>query len=161
MSNWETLGAQVQSISKSDFVQKHPYPFVVVHTMMDEAPNAFKTVAMPGDAGAVEEDIFPLVKRVGANTFSFITLGRSRNNDLVVNGGAVSKLHAVFQQTKDGFTIMDSGSSNGTTLNGTPLLPQKPAKLKDGDVIVFAGQVSTKFLEAGSAYQALLNKQYH
>jgi len=160
MSNWETLGIQIQSLSRNEFVQKHPYPFVAVHSMVDAAPNAFKTVAMPGDASAVEEDIFPLVKRVGANTFSFITLGRSRNNDIVVNGGAVSKLHAVFQQTKDGFTIMDSGSSNGSTLNGAPLMPQKPTKLKDGDVIVFAAQVSTKFLEASSAYQALLDKQY-
>jgi len=46
------------------------------------------------------------------------TLGRHRNNDVVVADGKVSSFHARIDRTPEGFVVHDLGSRNGTFLNG-------------------------------------------
>jgi hypothetical protein len=51
---------------------------------------------------------------------------------------AISHLHAILLRQDDGsYTLMDPGSSNGTTLNDdpTPIAPNTPVPLADGDRI--------------------------
>jgi hypothetical protein len=51
---------------------------------------------------------------------------------------AVSRMHAVLVRQQDGsYAIMDKGSANGTTLNGSAreLVPDEPVPLTDGDRI--------------------------
>jgi serine/threonine protein kinase len=55
-----------------------------------------------------------------------ITIGRSENNDIVLEDTAVSRLHAQLEQTPQGWTVRDLGSQNGTYLVGKPLLPDIP-----------------------------------
>ena len=47
----------------------------------------------------------------------------------------VSRLHAVIRQNNGNVIIMDLGSSNGTYVNGTRLLPNTEQPLHHGDVV--------------------------
>jgi hypothetical protein len=58
--------------------------------------------------------------------------------DLTRYGGhdrGVSRTHAVLRFLKDGVTITDMNSANGTFVNGTRLEPNNPQLLKDNDEI--------------------------
>lgn len=58
-----------------------------------------------------QETSFPL----GRDTY---TLGRHRNNDIVITDPKVSSFHARIDRGRDGFTLIDLKSRNGTFLNG-------------------------------------------
>ena len=47
-----------------------------------------------------------------------ITLGRSKDNDVVLSNHAVSRYHARMIETKEGYLLTDLGSFNGTEVNG-------------------------------------------
>ncbi len=47
----------------------------------------------------------------------------------------VSRHHAAIHHFKDGFTLEDLSSSNGTWLNDNPVLPEQVAPLHNGDLI--------------------------
>ncbi len=60
--------------------------------------------------------------------------------DLTKDNGAelgVSRIHTVIQASGQGLVIVDLGSTNGTLLNNSSLLPQTPYPLKNGDEIRF------------------------
>lgn len=61
------------------------------------------------------------------------TLGRHPDCTIVVDAGAVSRNHARVLRKPDGFVIEDSGSRNGTYLNGKLL--SGPQFLREGDLI--------------------------
>ncbi len=69
--------------------------------------------------------------RVTASPF---TIGRKRENHLVLPEVGVSGLHAQLQFT-DRWEILDPGSVNGTAVNGKWLEKSMPQALKSGDVI--------------------------
>ena len=48
-------------------------------------------------------------------------------------GGFVSRRHALITRDQIGYCISDLGSSNGTSLNGYPLLPNRAYRLRNGD----------------------------
>jgi phage tail-like protein len=66
-----------------------------------------------------------------------LTIGRLPENALVLAAPDVSRQHAEVRLEPDGFvaTVTDLGSSGGTSVAGTALLPDQPFKLEDGMVI--------------------------
>ncbi len=60
------------------------------------------------------------------------TLGRHRNNDIVITDPKVSSFHARIDRTQEGFAITDLKSRNGTFVNGRKA---ETLKLKAGDEI--------------------------
>lgn len=54
----------------------------------------------------------------------------------------VSRQHAALVMTEDTLMLMDTGSSNGTYLNGQRLLPNQPRIIRDGDEIRFGKLVT-------------------
>jgi hypothetical protein len=60
-------------------------------------------------------------------------LGRSPENDIVLQDSSVSRCHALIRKSADGYRIFDNGSLHGVTVNGAPVL--EPALLRTGDVI--------------------------
>lgn len=73
-----------------------------------------------------------------------ITLGRGKENTIVIEDNAVSLKHAKVKKTRKGYTLFDMASDNGTILNNKKLLRPKP--LFDWDeiqigrtVLVFRG----------------------
>ncbi|WP_291846463.1 FHA domain-containing protein [Bradyrhizobium sp.] len=66
-------------------------------------------------------------------TAPFLRIGRSPENDLVINEPTVGRWHAMVQQIGDlAFSITDQSSANGTLVNGHRIVS---VVLSDGDVI--------------------------
>ena len=64
-----------------------------------------------------------------------ITIGRSSDNNIVVDNKLTSRHHAIIQKIKDAYFIKDEKSTNGTFLNGQRIPPEKYVKLNPGDKI--------------------------
>ena len=64
-----------------------------------------------------------------------ITIGRSSDNNIVIDNKLASRHHAVIQKIKDQYFLKDEGSTNGTLLNGTSIPKDKYVKLSPGDRI--------------------------
>jgi hypothetical protein len=65
-------------------------------------------------------------------------IGRSRTKcSVVIPGAAVSGIHATISRGPDAFLLKDLGSTNGTTLDGAPVEPDKDVKVYRGDAIQF------------------------
>lgn len=60
-----------------------------------------------------------------------INIGRQRSNDIIVEDKRVSRLHAKILYQNGHFVIVDLGSVNGITINGTPHLQHHA--LRNGD----------------------------
>ncbi|MBC7249840.1 MAG: DUF3662 domain-containing protein [Anaerolineae bacterium] len=65
-----------------------------------------------------------------------VSLGRSLDNDVIINELQVSRRHAQLRRRYGHYTLYDLGSSGGTTVNGEPV---QECVLADGDVIALAG----------------------
>ena len=78
-----------------------------------------------------------------------IVIGRGRDCDIILNEHQVSRQHARLQQTPQGWTLTDLGSTNGTQVNGRRLTPHEPHALRPGDrVSLGACQLSLRSPEA-------------
>jgi sigma-B regulation protein RsbU (phosphoserine phosphatase) len=74
-------------------------------------------------------DISPSFDLVGECT----VLGRQHDSTICLPGKAVSRHHAQILKRDGEFLIEDLGSSNGTYLNGSRLVPNAPANFYDDD----------------------------
>ncbi len=64
-----------------------------------------------------------------------ITIGRSPENNIVIDNKLASRHHALIQKIKDAFFLKDENSTNGTFLNGRRIPPDKYVRLNPGDKI--------------------------
>ncbi len=71
-----------------------------------------------------------------------VTLGRDPSNAIAIDDPVVSRRHAVLRRSGDAWEIVDLGSANGLTRDGTPVTR---ARLGDGDVVRIAGVVSLAY----------------
>ena len=60
------------------------------------------------------------------------TIGRSKDNDIVLTDNTASRSHVRITRTAEGFALLDLGSFNGTNLNGTSI---QSAQLHHEDLI--------------------------
>jgi DNA-binding winged helix-turn-helix (wHTH) protein len=94
---------------------------------------------------------------VGGSLFPLRTadrcvIGRSSTCDIVIDLTLISRRHAEIVYHDQRFFASDLGSSNGTLLNGEPLLPGNERALSYGDLLSFAeDQVSILFQETSDA----------
>jgi hypothetical protein len=70
------------------------------------------------------------------------TVGRSQENDIVVDDPNVSRKHARISRADDGFVVEDLGSTNGTLLDGAPIDRER---IDGGDELTF-GQSTASFV---------------
>jgi pSer/pThr/pTyr-binding forkhead associated (FHA) protein len=69
---------------------------------------------------------------------SMINIGRSQENDIVIDNVAVSRRHAQLELKEGkGYVLRDLGSANGTFLNGVQI-DANDHELNDGDVLAIA-----------------------
>jgi hypothetical protein len=66
-----------------------------------------------------------------------ISIGRSDENDVVLDDPNVSRRHAVIQQKAGQYIIVDQGSSNGTFVDGVRIT--KPTRLQGGEQLSIGG----------------------
>lgn len=109
--------------------------------------NTVSGVSGPAAIGGGEPVILK-VRKAKDNAFQRgITVGRTANNDVVIDDGSVSRFHAWFQQdalTGD-WSLADAGSKNGTHLAGLKLKPRKLSALSRESRLRF-GKVDVTFL---------------
>jgi FHA domain-containing protein len=67
-----------------------------------------------------------------------LNVGRASDNELSLNDASVSKIHAALLMTGEGtLLVADTGSTNGTYLNGRRIAYGESRMIEDGDVIGF------------------------
>lgn len=81
-------------------------------------------------------------------------VGRLPDNQLVIKQRVVSGNHALLVWQTNQWTIRDLGSLNGTSVNGTPLVPGTTGILKAGDIVAFGDQTQRWTLESDGPPQA-------
>jgi diguanylate cyclase (GGDEF)-like protein len=86
-----------------------------------------------------------------------ITIGRTKDMDICLTQGNVSRMHAVIQRLDEQqFLLIDKDSTNGTSVNEKAI---KSTLLKDQDVISI-GDSKLKFIASDSPEQAYYDKLY-
>ncbi|MFI8828792.1 FHA domain-containing protein [Streptomyces sp. NPDC053431] len=98
-----------------------------------------------GHKGSLAGQQFP----IGATP---VTLGRSSDNSVVITVGNVSRFHAEVRRERHGFVLYDSGSSNGTRVNGVRVTSHE---LQPGDLVEI-GTETFRF-EAADAMETILD----
>jgi FHA domain len=97
---------------------------------------------------------YQFVMRTGPNpgksfplTKDDLSLGRDISNDIVINDAEISRHHARIYKQAGGFVLEDTGSTNGTFINGQRLMG--PHLLRPGEMILLGENISLIF----EAYQ--------
>jgi hypothetical protein len=78
-----------------------------------------------------------LVRKTERNVYAHIAVGRSDNNDVVVDQPSVSRFHSDFRTTEGAIHVRDAKSRNGTRRNGEPVGDAQGHKVNPGDVVAF------------------------
>lgn len=74
-----------------------------------------------------------------------MNVGRVADNDLELNHRSVSKIHAALVMNREGtLLVADTGSTNGTFVNGRRIAYGESRPLEDGDVVGF-GDIEVRF----------------
>ena len=74
-----------------------------------------------------------------------VTIGRQSSCTIVIADNNISRVHARFRTSENGWTIEDLGSTNGTRVNG--LLITEPTQLSHGQLIAL-GSLQLHFEQA-------------
>jgi hypothetical protein len=84
----------------------------------------------------------PLALKPGGRRLS---VGRVSDNELSLNDVSVSKIHAALTMNQQGtLLVADTGSTNGTYINGRRISYGEARQIEDGDVVGF-GDVEVRF----------------
>jgi hypothetical protein len=139
------LAGKLKKLGEDRFRKMYPHPFLIVVNR----PPEDREWMDPRTAESKLSDISELemrsqsgealaVAKTDRNAFkSVITVGRARNNDIVLRAPKISKLHAQFVPGEDGCDVVDLGSANGTSVNGVQLKKDQPVRLSSGDQVTF------------------------
>ena len=108
--------------------------------MTQELPTVQRATVVP-PSPSVEKPLTPRCALCYAGrrisiTEPLVSLGRSLDNDVIINEPQVSRRHAQLRRRYGRYTLYDLGSSGGTMVNGEPV---QECVLADGDVIALAG----------------------
>jgi hypothetical protein len=172
------LRREAGTVSREQFAERYPRLYLVVLQGRDEeVPIGFRTLvgrrdeleatdgadplALDGDGGSGGiAAVLALEKALGNPYPNQLSVGRARNCDVVVRHASVSKLHAHFllptaELGSRALQLVDRGSGNGTSVNGSRLVAETPRTVAPGDVIRFGG-VRCTLLPGDRLYDLLL-----
>lgn len=78
-----------------------------------------------------------------------VTLGRASGSDIRLQVPSISSRHGILERNRGGgYRIVDSGSKNGTRINGQRVMDPKGMALKNGDRLLLGETVEGHFVEA-------------
>lgn len=79
------------------------------------------------------EPMAVVIEKTKDNAFQRrITIGRTGNNDIVLDDASVSRFHAWIEHLDEGWSLFDAGSRNGSTVGGRKIVPKAAAALNNG-----------------------------
>ncbi len=110
-----------------------------------EAPKEARVTARASLPKGTRE--VPLVFVLGGKR---LNVGRGSDNDLWLDDGSVSKIHAALVMNREGtLLVADTGSTNGTYINGRRIAYGEARPIEEGDVVGF-GDVEVRFRKQSS-----------
>jgi pSer/pThr/pTyr-binding forkhead associated (FHA) protein len=162
----------VLKMTREEFVDAHRHPFLLLRRNEEKyRPGwTFKTQTISTSSGnlgnLVANDSFRVspeiaeyevhsVAKARDNPWpERVSIGRARNNDVVLADTSVSKLHAHFRTNPvpGAYTLVDAGSRNGTHVNETRLEAGSGEPVQVGDTITF-GRTTTTFIDSAMLYE--------
>jgi pSer/pThr/pTyr-binding forkhead associated (FHA) protein len=154
----EELEAIARALPEAEFLERYPDPALLVSASLPPAPAGGRADLV--EVCALTDDQIPLPGRSTAAGSSPrrslevaflkapILVGRGGECDIRFAASSVSMIHASLEPAKEGWTVTDRSSTNGTTLDGKRLAPDAPAKLVDGARIGFGADTIATFLSS-------------
>lgn len=155
--------------TRRDFVAACPFPFLVSTSLMAPSRSAQRTVGLLDEDEEVSARLDPRLEGSGGKiapavmcvrklrhpALDRITIGRTPDNDLVLELPQISSLHAFFRETGEGFELADAGSRNGTWVSGRLLAPKGPSEVvASGDPVRLA-HLEFTFMSASACWDVL------
>lgn len=153
---------KTEGLSEEAFVSRYPLGSLVIQvgadvvaaSVYDTHPPRYvreDTVVSSDDGpavtGSAESQFVHFLQKTGRNSFpNMVTLGRSHNNDLFIPHPSISKLHALLKESREGYTVTDVGSTNGSFLEGERLVENKAHALSSKASLRFGKVQATFFL---------------
>ena len=125
-----TFGEFEEEFQRQDLEKKLGKPIAPPHVEKAEVPMMAR-VNMPD--GSTKEVELPFV--AGGRRMN---VGRGTDNDVYLNHPSVSKIHAAFKMDlQHNLVVADTGSTNGTHINGTRIPYGEARPIEEGDVVAF------------------------
>lgn len=78
-----------------------------------------------------------------------ITIGRTANNDIVLDDTSVSRFHAWIEEQNHEWVLVDAGSRNGSTVGGRKIAPKTPVTLSNGTPLRIGSLTLTYYTTQG------------
>ncbi|MHC4781151.1 MAG: FHA domain-containing protein, partial [Planctomycetota bacterium] len=106
-------------------------------TLHGEEPTERPTAVVPSKENMARVTLVMPVAKSDRNTFgNMVTIGRAKNNDIMIQFASVSKFHAYIRMKspRGPFSLADAGSSYGTRLEDRALRKDEPVPLESGGV---------------------------
>lgn len=153
------LARKYQEADLQAFLRAEPHDWLVWEAGPWRPPARGRATvqARPGMPGLNSGESLAISVDPQAGTRS-VTVGRSTENDVVIDDATLSRTHMRLERGEDGrWTALDLGSSNGTAVDGVPARGQ-PIPLRNGSVIE-AGTVRLTFHDGGGFFLRLSGKE--
>src|SRR5258708_7927362 len=134
-----TFGEFEEELRQQDEAKRAAQAGIPIVTGVPPVPDAklVARVTMRDRSGEV-----PLVFKPGGKR---LNVGRVTDNDLCLNDVSVSKIHAALVVNQQGtLLVADTGSTNGTFINGRRISYGEARQIEDGDVVGF-GDIEVRF----------------
>ncbi len=157
-------------LDRDAFVERHPHAVLVQRSDSNatDPRNEYRsTLKMRIDPKTKEVRVEPIppspldrvieLTKTAADSFpEKVLVGRTETNDIALADLTVSKHHAFFKADEDAGRVLltDTGSTNGTQVNGQPLPARQSRYLHDGDQLSF-GDVRFIFFSAEAFFDLL------
>ncbi|MCA9607519.1 MAG: FHA domain-containing protein [Myxococcales bacterium] len=152
------FAADAKQLDEAAFATRHGRGFLVLSResaglQVPEGPR--KTVALEArNAGEhwkpVRFHVWPIQKSDRSLIARFVSVGRTRRNDVVIPDVSLSKFHAYVVEEEGELRLQDARSKNGTFIDGARVAPQGdggPTVLRSGAKVRF-GAVELTYLDA-------------
>lgn len=127
-----TFGEFEEDLRRQDEERRAAKAGIAIPSAAPPMPDIQVTARITQQNGTRE---IPLVFRPGGRR---LNVGRASDNDLTLNDASVSKIHGALLMTAEGsLLVADTGSTNGTYINGRRIAYGESRVIEEGDVIGF------------------------
>lgn len=134
---------ELARLGEQGFLKTHHRPVLIVQDVVGilegEGQADLGTTLLAAPALGVAERlqglvgrVFPLAKAQNAAPGP-IFVGRDADSDVRIPESSISKRHCFLRIEGTGVTVTDTGSRNGTAVNGVKLPPKRPVPITPGD----------------------------